>query len=129
MSGEGKDVSSATLVWFRRDLRLSDHSALTAACERGPVIPVFIHDQSVASLGAAPKWRLGLALEQLAKSLAATGSQLILRRGNAADVLQELIAETGAKAVFWSRLYECGQSLGISDVLFFEFFLITLQKQ
>ena len=33
------------LMWFRRDLRLSDHAALSAACDSGrPVIPVFIHD-------------------------------------------------------------------------------------
>ncbi|MFT4708505.1 MAG: deoxyribodipyrimidine photo-lyase, partial [Ascidiaceihabitans sp.] len=38
-------MSSPTLVWFRRDLRLSDHAALSAACALGgPVIPVFIHD-------------------------------------------------------------------------------------
>ncbi|MEP5155263.1 deoxyribodipyrimidine photo-lyase, partial [Planktotalea sp.] len=52
------------LLWFRRDLRLSDHAALSAACASGaPVIPVFIRDDLVDDLGAAPKWRLeqGLA--------------------------------------------------------------------
>jgi len=52
------------LVWFRRDLRLADHPALTAAAETGwPVIPVFIHDEIVETHGAAPKWRLGLGAE------------------------------------------------------------------
>ena len=47
--------NSPILMWFRRDLRLGDHDALSAACKMGrPVIPVFIHDDQVATLGAAP---------------------------------------------------------------------------
>lgn len=95
------------ILWLRRDLRLSDHPALAAALARGgPVIPVFIHDDAVERLGAAPKWRLGLGLSALEAALQAKGSRLILRRGAALAVLRDLIAETGAKAVFWTRLYE-----------------------
>ncbi|MFB0931808.1 MAG: deoxyribodipyrimidine photo-lyase [Ascidiaceihabitans sp.] len=100
-------MSSPILVWFRRDLRLSDHAALTAACATGePVIPVFIHDDSVATLGAAPKWRLGLGIEKLDENLRKLGSRLLLRRGPAEMVLRKLIQETGAKSVVWSRLYD-----------------------
>ncbi len=99
--------NSPILMWFRRDLRLSDHAALSAACKSGlPVIPVVIRDSSVDALGAAPKWRWGLGVEHLAKSLADNGSRLILRSGNAQDVLDALISETGAGAVYWSRLYD-----------------------
>jgi len=94
------------ILWFRRDLRLSDHAALCAACATGrPVIPVFIHDDEVAGLGAAPKWRLGLSIEAHARALGDTGSRLILRRGAALDVLRDLLAETGADTVWWSRTY------------------------
>ncbi|WP_299967216.1 deoxyribodipyrimidine photo-lyase [uncultured Roseobacter sp.] len=100
-------TSSPVLVWFRRDLRLSDHAALSAACESGrPVIPVFIHDDLSERLGAAPKWRLGLGLEALANALDEKRSRLILRRGAALETLQTLIRETGAGAVYWSRLYD-----------------------
>ena len=95
-----------TLLWFRRDLRLSDHPALTAACKKGPVIPVFILDDETCALGTAPKWRLGLGLEHFAKSLKDAGSRLILRRGKALDVLKTLVEETGADAIYWSRLYD-----------------------
>lgn len=96
-----------TLLWLRRDLRLGDHPALLAAIRRGgPVIPVFVHDAAVDALGAAAKWRLGLALEVLGADLAHLGSRLILRRGDAGAVLADLVAETGAGAVFWSRLYD-----------------------
>ena len=95
------------LVWFRRDLRRSDHAALTAACEAGgPVIPVFICDETVEDMGAAPKWRLGLSVDRLDRDLRAAGSRLILRRGPALDVLRTLVAETGAGAVHWTRTYD-----------------------
>lgn len=100
--------TSPILMWFRRDLRLSDHAALTAAAETGrPVIPVFIHDRLVEGMGAAPKWRLGLGLDCLAESLSAKGSRLILRRDSMSlKVLRDLVAETGAGAVYWTRLYD-----------------------
>ncbi len=34
------------------------------------------------------------------------GSKLILRRGAASEVLDELIEDTGAAAIFWNRRYE-----------------------
>lgn len=101
------DETSPILLWFRRDLRLSDHPALSAACSSGrPVIPVFLVDEVAEGLGAAPKWRLGLGLEHFAGRLEEKGSRLILRRGKALEQLQRLVEETGAGAVWWSRLYD-----------------------
>lgn len=95
------------IVWFRRDLRISDHPALSAACATGaPVIGVFIKDDLVDTLGAAPKWRLGEALKTFAETFTAHGSCLILREGNALEVLQQMIEETGAQSVYWTRLYD-----------------------
>lgn len=95
------------LVWFRRDLRLSDHAALCAAQATGrPVIPVFIHDEVIEDLGAAPKWRFGLGVARFAESLRAIGTRLVLRRGRALQVLRALIAETGADTLFYQRAYD-----------------------
>jgi deoxyribodipyrimidine photo-lyase len=95
------------ILWLRRDLRLADHPALTAACASGrAVIPLFILDDQVETLGAAAKWRLGQGISSLSQAIEEKGSHLILRRGAAADVLTRLIAETGAAAVYWSRLYD-----------------------
>jgi len=90
----------------RRALRLASHPALRAAAKGGPVSPVYIRDDAVEALGTAPAWRLGLGLEHLAGSLKDKGSRLILRSGDALEVLQALIKETGADAVYWSRLYD-----------------------
>ncbi|GGB02564.1 cryptochrome/photolyase family protein [Allosediminivita pacifica] len=99
--------SAPTLVWFRRDLRLSDHAALDAAVKRGgPVIPVFIRDRAVDALGTAPQWRLGLGVGHHAEALKDKGSRLILRSGAALPELRRLIEETGARAVYWMRAYD-----------------------
>ncbi|SPF80298.1 cryptochrome/photolyase family protein [Pseudoprimorskyibacter insulae] len=98
---------SPILLWIRRDLRLTDHPALDAAVQTGrPVIPVTIRDGQVDVLGAAPKWRLGLGLGHYAEALAAKGSRLIYRSGGALAALTQLIDETGAGAVYWTRLYD-----------------------
>ena len=70
------------------------------------MIPVFLYDEVVEGQGAAPRFRLGLSIESLAKSLEEKGSRLILRRGEALATLSKLIGETGAGAVYWSRLYD-----------------------
>ncbi|WP_171210667.1 deoxyribodipyrimidine photo-lyase [Ruegeria sp. HKCCA5426] len=105
------------IVWFRRDLRLSDHPALTAAVASGrPVIPLFILDDQAEALGAAPKWRLGLGVDTLARALNNLGSRLVLRRGRALAVLQDIIAQTRATAVHWTRAYDPDAITRDSDV-------------
>jgi len=100
-------MTQPTLLWLRRDLRLSDNPALMAAIAAGgPVIPVAICDPEMEALGAAPKWRMGLSLEDFAQSLERLGSRLILRRGPALQVLRDLLKETGARSVHWNRLYD-----------------------
>ena len=95
------------LVWFRRDLRLGDHPALAAACASGrPVIGVFLHDETVETLGAAARWRLGLGVAAFARAIEAIGGRLILRRGSAGEQIAKLVAETAASAVYWSRAYD-----------------------
>ena len=98
---------SPIILWYRRDLRIGDHPALTAACATGrPIVPLFIHDQVVADQGAAPRFRLGLSVKALAVTLADKGSRLVLRKGDALTVLRDVIRDTGAGAVYWSRLYD-----------------------
>jgi len=102
---------SPSIVWFRRDLRLADNPALQAALHWGAaVIPVFILDEAreMRAPGGAARWWLEQSLSALSADLAARGSRLVLRRGEARQVLGELARETGAGAVFWNRLYDPG---------------------
>lgn len=98
---------AALILWVRRDLRLCDNVMLVQAAASGrAVIPVFILDPETEALGAAAKWRLGLGLAAFAESLAGIGSRLLFRRGAALPVLRKLVAQTGAGAVHWTRLYD-----------------------
>jgi deoxyribodipyrimidine photo-lyase len=98
------------ILWFRRDLRLADQAALTAAVASGePVVPVFILDDETPKhrrMGGASRWWLHHSLQSLDADLRKFGSQLILRRGNVCDVLPALVKETGATAVHCIRHYE-----------------------
>jgi deoxyribodipyrimidine photo-lyase len=101
---------STAVVWFRRDLRLSDNPALAAACERADrVVALYIHapdEEGDWQPGAASRWWLHHSLERLAESLLARGAALHVRRGPTLPALLAVARETGATQVFWNRLYE-----------------------
>jgi len=98
------------IVWFRRDFRLADNPALDyARRHHAALLPVYIHDPEGEGdwvPGAASRWWLHHALVDLEERLAARGSRLILRHGPAGRELEKLIGATGARAVYWNRLYE-----------------------
>ena len=103
------------IVWFRDDLRLSDHPALHAASQTGaPVICLYVFDEESPALrppnarplgGAARCW-LAQSLRALQKSLEAIGAPLLLRRGPAAKVIAELARENDAAGVYWNEIAE-----------------------
>jgi deoxyribodipyrimidine photo-lyase len=102
--------SDPAIVWFRRDLRLSDNPALIAAFARGgPVIPVFVwapEEDRPWQPGAAARWWLHHSLDCLSRELASRGSRLVIRKGLSFEALLELVRETGARGLFWNRVYE-----------------------
>jgi deoxyribodipyrimidine photo-lyase len=102
-------MSDPVIVWFRRDLRLSDQPALAAAASEGTVVPVFVLDDDIAgqhAMGGASRWWLHHSLTSLDKSLQEKGSRLILRRGNAAKAIAAVAKETGAARVHCIAHYE-----------------------
>lgn len=97
------------IVWFRQDLRLRDQAALTSAAAAGPVLPVYILDDTVAEqhrMGAAQRWWLHHSLIALRRDLAALGLPLVLRAGRASSELLALARETGASAIHGLHHYE-----------------------
>ncbi|QNA83653.1 deoxyribodipyrimidine photo-lyase [Sphingomonas sp. So64.6b] len=102
-------MTDPVLLWLRRDLRLSDQAALTAAAGEGPVIPVYVLDDETPRhrrMGGASRWWLHHSLRSLDAGLRAKGSRLILRQGKSDEVLAELAKETGATRVHCLRHYE-----------------------
>ena len=96
--------------WFRRDLRLIDNSALTAAAARsgGDVLPVFIIDPALTGGRDVAEARLNFmygCLRDLDTHLRQRGSRLVIRRGDPASILPNLARETGATRVTFNRDY------------------------
>lgn len=94
-----------TLLWFRNDLRLADNPALADAVERGAVLPVFVLDPE-AGWGGASLWWLHHSLQSLSADLEDRGATLILRRGNAREIIPALAEEVGAGTVTCGRAHE-----------------------
>ncbi len=98
-----------TILWFRRDLRLSDQVAVATAAAKGPVIPIYVLDDETPKhrkMGGASRWWLHRSLKSLDTDLRTKGSRLILRRGKAADILAELARESGAQEIHALHHYE-----------------------
>jgi deoxyribodipyrimidine photo-lyase len=70
------------VLWFRNDLRLSDHAALVAASRSGaPVIPLYILDDNLPGRwapGGASRWWLAKSIAALTDDLAKRGAKLSL---------------------------------------------------
>lgn len=114
--------ASPVMVWFRDDLRLSDHAALTAAAARGaPLICLYVLDETSAAplrrpFGGASRWWLAQSLRALQRDLVARGASLTLRRGAAPEVIAAVMHEAGVSEVFWNEIDSAGEARVADDV-------------
>jgi deoxyribodipyrimidine photo-lyase len=101
-------TSRPAIVWYRDDLRLSDHPALHAAANaRAPVVFIYVLDENapgVRALGGAAGWWLAQSLRALQTSLHERGAALVLRKGPAPKVIAALAYEIDAQAVYWNEI-------------------------
>ncbi len=101
---------NVVIHWFRRDLRISDNTALAEAARlANRVVPVFILEDSLRTGPDVGAGRLAFLLqsaESLRKNLAELGCPLIIRSGRSEDIIPRLCGETGARAVFANKRYE-----------------------
>jgi deoxyribodipyrimidine photo-lyase len=89
-----------SVLWFRRDLRLTDHPALLAAADGGPVTALFVLDEALLRPAGRPRVVFLLrSLRALAADLEQHGGQLVLRHGRPEDVVPAVVRETGADSV------------------------------
>jgi deoxyribodipyrimidine photo-lyase len=91
-----------SIIWFRRDLRLSDHPALIEAVQAarggGEVVAAFCVDPRLwGTSGANRRAFLAGCLRSLHDDI---GGHLVVRWGDPAVVLPALAAEVGAAEVF-----------------------------
>ncbi|MDO8883382.1 FAD-binding domain-containing protein [Pseudotabrizicola sp.] len=81
------------LAWLKRDLRIHDHPALGQAAEMGAILPLYIVEPEYWALPdtSARQWEFTAeCLTDLRRDLAGLGAPLIVRVGDAVDVLDRL---------------------------------------
>lgn len=96
---------SLQVVWFKRDLRLADHAALSRAAQAGPVLPLFIVEPEYWTLPDTSYrhwafWRGCVA--DLAENIRMQGGTLAVRSGSAVAVLEALRRHYG-DFTLWSH--------------------------
>ena len=98
-------MSKRSIIWFRRDLRVSDHPALLAAIsESSEIVPVFILDPKLIKTGGSKRLAyLGQSLRALDESL---GNNLQVIAGDQLTVLKDLQKKYDAESVHISAEYE-----------------------
>jgi deoxyribodipyrimidine photo-lyase len=118
------DLMKTAIHWFRRDFRITDNTALAAAAkEAGEVVPVYVVSDWKKKhrwTGAARQTFLCGSLAALDGNLRAIGSGLVVREGEAEEVLVKLARETKAEAVFTNRdpdLFGRGAEMRVAKML------------
>jgi deoxyribodipyrimidine photo-lyase len=95
----GDRMARPTVVWWiRRDLRLRDNPALSAAADAGKVVALFVLDDALWNpSGDARRAFLVGALEALDRQI---GGHLVVRRGTPAEEVARLAGDVEATAVY-----------------------------
>lgn len=101
------EAMKTAIHWFRRDLRITDNTALAAAAKAAEfVVPVYV----VSGWKTPHRWTgaprqtfLCGSLASLDANLKVAGGRLILREGDAVGTLMELAREAEAEAIFANR--------------------------
>ncbi len=90
------------LVWLKRDVRIHDHPALTLAAGLGSVLPVYVVEPELWSQpdASARQWEfVAEALAGLREDLAGIGVPLVVRVGDAVQVLEGLCRRHGINRI------------------------------
>jgi deoxyribodipyrimidine photo-lyase len=117
----GQTGAVTSVLWLRRDLRLSDHPALHACAEEGPVVALFVLDAALLNPAGAPRMAfLYRTLRALDADLRGHGGRLLVRRGDPVDVVPRVAREAQASAVHVSAdfgPYGAQRDVAVSDAL------------
>lgn len=97
-----RSVDDLGIVWFRRDLRLADNPAWSAASRRhSRVIAVFVLDETaLAQSGAARRALLARHVHALDRDLRRLGGSLWVLPGPPRSAIRHAVERSGAAAVY-----------------------------
>jgi deoxyribodipyrimidine photo-lyase len=99
-----------SVFWFRRDLRLTDNTALHHALESGfPVLTIFIFDDNILKGLPADDPRVSFiynTLQSIHNSLVKRGSSLVCLNGEPTDIFDELAGKYEIEGLYFNKDYE-----------------------
>ncbi len=104
-SRDAATANALTVVWFKRDLRVHDHRPLARAAATGAVLPLYIAEPALWQQpdASARQWAFAReSLAELREALGALGQPLVVRVGDAVEVLEAFRRSHGIKAL-WSH--------------------------
>ena len=108
------------LVWYKRDLRVHDHPALRMAADMGAVLPLYIVEPDYWALPdtSARQWAFTAeCLADLQAALGAAGAPLVVRVGQAVEVLARLCKQAGITRIIsheeTGNLWTYARDLGV----------------
>jgi deoxyribodipyrimidine photo-lyase len=110
-----REHTQVQVVWLKRDLRLEDHPALTAAAQKGPVLVLVLYEPSQWNAPDASGRHAAFYLDTLRGFIEAClgqGFACLVERGEAVTVLSALRERLGAFTL-WSH-QETGNDLSFS---------------
>ncbi len=97
-------VKKRAIIWFRRDLRISDHPALLAAIEASDeIVPLFIMDSRIADKSGS--FRLAYLAQSLRSLDQSLNEKLLIIAGDPSEVLKDVMSRYGATSVHVSADY------------------------
>ena len=99
------------LIWYKRDLRVEDHPALRLGAGMGAVLPLYIAEPDYWALPdtSARQWALvAETLAGLRRDLAGLGAPLVVRLGEAVEVLARLCRQNKITQIISHQ--ECGNA-------------------
>ncbi|NVK27730.1 MAG: deoxyribodipyrimidine photo-lyase [Flavobacteriia bacterium] len=104
-------MSSVSLFWHRRDLRIHDNAGLYKALKAStPVQPIFIFDSSILDkLEDEDDARVSFIyreIERLKSEYEKLGASLLVKYGTPIEVFKALVEEFDVSAVYTNRDYE-----------------------
>ncbi|MGF1477212.1 MAG: FAD-binding domain-containing protein [Geminicoccaceae bacterium] len=98
-------MTELQIVWFKRDLRVSDHRALSGAASHGPVLPLYVAEPALWAEADASgrQWAfIAECLDELRRDLADLGQPLVIRIGDIVAALEAFRRSHGVAAL-WSH--------------------------
>ena len=91
------------VVWFKRDLRIHDNEALVKASKSGRVLPLYIYEPLLwrqEEMNCRQHAFLKVCLKELNSSLLKLGMGLVIKNGNAIEILNDLNERYGINEIY-----------------------------